>query len=144
MGTRKTTGPVRKSPAKRGATPSLGKANPPPTIALQATAIEVVLRDYGFGVTCAVLVTDRASGHAIMGLDAANFEIHAVQAPNGWSLSDKLSISSGVSEHRGVHLFSINRQGQKLANGQWTLVVAVTGTHNAKHLHGRTLATIVV
>lgn len=144
MGTRKTTGTVRKSPAKRGAAPSVGKANPPSTIALQATALELVLRDYGFGVTCAVLVADRATGRTIEGLEAANFEIHAIQAPNGWSLSDKLSISSGVSEHQGVHLFSINKQGQKLANGPWTLVVAVTGTHNAKHLHGRTLAAIVV
>jgi hypothetical protein len=144
MSTRKTSGPVRNSPAKRVATPSVGSANPPSTIALQATALEVVLRDYGFGVTCAVLVVDRATGRAIEGLESANFEVHAIQAPNGWSLSDKLSISSGVSEHQGAHLFSINKQGQKLANGPWTLVVAVTGTHKAKHLHGRTLATIVV
>ena len=142
MGTKKASGSVRKSPAKRGATPSLGSANPPLGIALQAAALEVVLRDYGFGVTCAVLVTDRATGRTIEGLESTNFEIHAVQAPNGWSLADKLAISSGVSLHQGVHLFSINKQGQKLANGPWTLVVAVRGTHNGKHLHGRTLAAI--
>jgi hypothetical protein len=142
MGTRKAGGTVRKTPTKRGARPSLGKANPPLGIVLQATALEVVLRDFGFGVTCAVLVADRATGGTIEGLDAANFEIHAVQAPNGWSLATKLTISSGVSQKQGVHLFSIDKQGQKLAKGPWTLVVAVRGTHKGKHLHGRTLAAI--
>jgi hypothetical protein len=142
MGTKKAGGTVRKTPVKRGAKPSLGKANPPLGIALQATALEVVLRDFGFGVTCAVLVADRATGHTIEGLDSANFEIHAVQAPNGWSLADKLTISSDVFQNQGVHLFSIDKQGQKLANGPWTLVVAVRGTHKGKHLHGRTLAAI--
>jgi hypothetical protein len=142
MATRKTP-TARKSPTARRPGPVAGAAKNP-TVALRALDLDVVLRDYGFGVTVSVLAVDRATGFVVDGLDAANFLVTAVQSPSGWAHEHALTISSGIFNSAGVHQFSVERQGKKLADGPWTLKVAVRGAHGGKQLVGAALAAIVV
>jgi hypothetical protein len=44
----------------------------------------------------------------------------------------------------GVHQFSVERQGERLAAGPWTVRVAVRGMHEGKVLVGATLVAIDV
>lgn len=140
MATRKTP-TTRKSPTTRRPGPVAG-GGATPSVSLRALALDVVLRDYGFGVTVSVLATDRASGLVVDGLDASNFAVAAVQSPTGWAHDRALTISSGVSVNAGVHQFSVERDGKKLAAGPWTLCVAVRGAHQGSLLAGAALVAI--
>lgn len=142
MATRKTT-PPRKTPTRRRPGQAAAGAKTP-SIALRALELDVVLRDYGFGVTVSVLAIDRASGFLVDGLGASNFVVTAVQSPAGWAHDNPLAISSGIATSAGVHQFSVERQGKKLASGPWTLKVAVRGAHGGKQLTGAALAKIDV
>lgn len=140
MAARKTP-TTRKTPATRRPGPVTGGGAMNP-VSLRALDLDVVLRDFGFGVTVSVLATDRASGLVVDGLDESNFAVTAVQSPTGWAQSRALALSSGVSRNAGVHQFSVERDGKKLAVGPWTLRVAVRGTHEGKVLAGAALAAI--
>lgn len=140
MATRKAP-TTRKTPTTRRPGPVAG-GGATPSVSLRTLALDVVLRDYGFGVTVSVLATDRATGFVVDGLAASNFVVSAVQSPVGWAHDHALTISSGIATSAGVHHFSVERQGRKLASGPWTLKVAVRGAHGGRQLTGAALATI--
>lgn len=140
MATRKNP-TSRKSPTTRRPGPVAG-GGATPSVSLRALALDVVLRDYGFGVTVSVLAIDRASGLVVDGLDASNFAVVAVQSPAGWAHDRALTIPSGVSVNAGVHQFSVERDGKKLAAGPWTMRVAVRGAHQGSLLAGAALVAI--
>ena len=117
----------KKRPSASSISASAGRVRRPKIVKKKAD-VEMTIAKYGADFLTAVVSVINAEDGTPLALTKNSFKAMAVQKPNGWSTSDKLTVGSVYKPTPGIHVFALTGFSQGVPPGPYAIAVTVAGT----------------